>query len=462
MRLPDPAPYPEFVWLMDRATLILTDSGGIQEEAPTLGKPVLVLRDTTERPEALASGAIELVGTDVDRIVERVAMLLEDSTERQRRRAAVNPYGDGHAAGRILRSDRSPRLDGLACLRRPTFDAPKSPFSVPRRYATLPPHQRDVRALLASHTASADPPISHLTCALEGQAVRVAIVHDWFVTYAGSERVVEQLIALYPQADVFSLIEFLSPSDRRMLAGKQVTTSFLQKMPFVRRKYAAYLPLMPLAIEQLNLAGYDLVISSSHCVAKGVLTGPDQLHVSYVHTPMRYAWDAQHEYLNGRGVDRGLRSWAARWMLHKLRIWDHRSAAGVDSFVANSRFIARRIAKVYRRDADVIYPPVDTAAFSPLAKRDDFYLTASRLVPYKRVDVLVEAFARLPDRRLVVVGDGPELGRLRAKATPNVSLVGYQDAAALRDYLQRARAFLFASREDFGIVLVEAQAAARR
>jgi len=289
--------------------------------------------------------------------------------------------------------------------------------------------------------------------------VRVAIVHDWFVTYAGSERVVEQLIALYPQADVFSLIEFLSPSDRRMLAGKQVTTSFLQKMPFVRRKYAAYLPLMPLAIEQLNLAGYDLVISSSHCVAKGVLTGPDQLHVSYVHTPMRYAWDAQHEYLNGRGVDRGLRSWAARWMLHKLRIWDHRSAAGVDSFVANSRFIARRIAKVYRRDADVIYPPVDTAAFSPLAKRDDFYLTASRLVPYKRVDVLVEAFARLPDRRLVVVGDGPELGRLRAKATPNVSLVGYQDAAALRDYLQRARAFLFASREDFGIVLVEAQAA---
>ena len=164
--------------------------------------------------------------------------------------------------------------------------------------------------------------------------MRVAIVHDWFVTYAGSERVVEQLIALYPQADVFSLIEFLSPSDRRMLAGKQVTTSFLQRMPFVRRKYAAYLPLMPLAIEQLNLTGYDLVISSSHCVAKGVLTGPDQLHVSYVHTPMRYAWDAQHEYLNGRGVDRGLRSWAARWMLHKLRIWDHRSAAGVDSFVA--------------------------------------------------------------------------------------------------------------------------------
>ena len=289
--------------------------------------------------------------------------------------------------------------------------------------------------------------------------MRVAIVHDWFVTYAGSERVVEQLITLFPQADVFSLIEFLRPSDRRFLAGKPVTTSFLQRLPFARRKYAAYLPLMPLAIEQLNLSGYDLVISSSHSVAKGVLTGPDQLHVSYVHTPMRYAWDAQHEYLEGTRFGRGLRGWIARWMLHKLRIWDYRTAAGVDSFVANSDFIARRIRKVYRRDARVIYPPVDTEGFSLKEKRDDFYLTASRLVPYKRVDLLVEAFGQMPDKRLVVIGDGPELGRLRAKARANVTLLGHQDSNVLRDHLERARAFLFASREDFGIVLVEAQAA---
>ncbi len=289
--------------------------------------------------------------------------------------------------------------------------------------------------------------------------MRVAIVHDWFVTYAGSERVVEQLIALFPQADVFSLLEFLPKSDRRFLADKRVTTSFLQRLPFARRKYAAYLPLMPLAIEQLNLSHYDLVISSSHCVAKGVLTGPDQLHISYVHTPMRYAWDAQHEYLAGTGLDRGLKGWLARWMLHKLRTWDVRTAHGVDSFVANSQFIARRIWKVYRRHARVIYPPVDTGAFTLSKDREDFYLTASRLVPYKKIDVLIEAFAQLPDKKLVVIGDGPDLKKLRAQAGPNVTLLGYQDSTVLRDHIQRARGFLFASREDFGIVLVEAQAA---
>ncbi len=289
--------------------------------------------------------------------------------------------------------------------------------------------------------------------------MRVAIVHDWFVTYAGSERVVEQLIALFPGADLFSLIEFLPAAERGFLAGKPVHTTFLQKLPLVARKYPAYLPLMPLAVEQINLSHYDLVVSSSHCVAKGVLTGPDQLHISYVHTPMRYAWDAQHEYLAGAGLDRGLKGWYARWMLHKLRQWDCRTSHGVDSFVANSRFIAGRIWKAYRREARVIHPPVDTEAFTLSERRDDFYLTASRLVPYKKVDLLVETFARLPDKKLVVIGDGPQLKRLRATATRNVTLLGYQDTDVLRDYMQRARAFLFASREDFGIVLVEAQAA---
>jgi glycosyltransferase involved in cell wall biosynthesis len=289
--------------------------------------------------------------------------------------------------------------------------------------------------------------------------LRVAIVHDWLVTYAGSERVVEQFLALYPEADVFSLIDFLPADDRRMLAGRTVRTSFLQRLPLARRKYAAYLPLMPLAIEQLDLSRYDLVISSSHCVAKGVLTGPDQLHISYVHTPMRYAWDAQHEYLAAAGLDRGLRGICARWMLHKLRQWDVRTSHGVDAFVANSHFIARRIWKTYHRTSRVIYPPVDTAAFMPGAKREEFYVTASRLVPYKRTEVLVEAFAAMHDRRLVVIGDGPQLGKLRAKATPNVTFLGYQDSDSLRDFVARARAFLFAGREDFGIVLVEAQAA---
>ncbi len=215
---------------------------------------------------------------------------------------------------------------------------------------------------------------------------------------------------------------------------------------------------MPLAIEQFDLSSYDLILSSSHCVAKGVLTGPDQLHICYMHSPMRYAWDLQHEYLRGARLDRGLKSWIARWMLQKLRLWDVRSANGVDAFLSNSHFIARRIEKAYRRQSTVVYPPVDVDAFSLREQKDDFYLTASRLVPYKRIDLLVQAFAELPDKRLVVVGDGPELARLRAQAGPNVRLVGYQEFDVLRDYMERARAFLFASQEDFGIVLVEAQA----
>jgi glycosyltransferase involved in cell wall biosynthesis len=279
------------------------------------------------------------------------------------------------------------------------------------------------------------------------------------VTYAGSERVVEQLLTLFPQADIFSLIDCVPAHERGFLCGKTVRTSFLQRMPLVRRMYPSYLPLMPLAIEQFDLSDYDLVISSSHCVAKGVITGPDQLHLSYVHTPVRYAWDAQHEYLAGAGMTTGVKSMLARWMLHKLRTWDVRTANGVDHFVANSEFIARRIEKTYRRPARVIHPPVDTDAFAARSDREPFYVTASRLVPYKRVDILVEAFAHLPQQRLVVIGDGPQLKSLQAKATPNVTLLGHQGFEVLRSHLERAKAFLFAGREDFGIVMAEAQAA---
>jgi glycosyltransferase involved in cell wall biosynthesis len=288
--------------------------------------------------------------------------------------------------------------------------------------------------------------------------LRVAIVHDWFAGYAGSERVVEQLIALFPRADLFALVDFLPAGRRGFLAGRKVTTSFLQRLPFARRRFRAYLPLMPLAIEQFDLAAYDLVISSSHCVAKGVLTGPDQLHISYVHTPMRYAWDAQHEYLAGAGLTRGLRSWYARWMLHKLRTWDARSANGVDQLVANSRFVARRIEKAWRRAARVIYPPVDVDAFALGENREDFYVTVSRLVPYKNVGVLIDAFASMPRRRLVVIGDGQERRALAARAPANVEVLGHQSFESLRSHLTRARAFVYAAREDFGIVIAEAQA----
>jgi len=288
--------------------------------------------------------------------------------------------------------------------------------------------------------------------------MRVALVHDWFTVYAGAERVVEQVLRVLPQADVCALVDFLEGEARGFLQGKSVRVSFIQGLPKARQHYRAYLPLMPLAIEQFDLRGYDLVISSSHAVAKGIITGPDQLHICMCYSPMRYAWDLQHQYLKESGLERGVKSWLARLLLHYLRLWDSRTANGVDVFIAISRYIARRILKVYRREAEVIYPPVDVEAFTLRQDKEDFYLTASRMVPYKRIDLIVEAFSQMPNKRLVVIGDGPEMPKVRAKAGPNVTLLGYQPFEVLRDYMQRAKAFVFAAEEDFGIAPVEAQA----
>lgn len=287
--------------------------------------------------------------------------------------------------------------------------------------------------------------------------MKVAIVHDWLVTYAGAERVLEQMLAVYPDADLFSLIDFVPEQERAFLRGRPVRTSFLQRLPGVRRHYRSFLPLMPLAIEQFDLSGYDLVLSSSYAVAKGVLTGPDQLHVCMCYSPMRYAWDLQHQYLRETGFD-GARGIPARWLLHRMRMWDYRTASGVDDFIAISHFIARRIWKVYRRESTVIYPPVDVDSFTPEGPREDFYVTASRMVPYKRIDLIVEAFAAMPERRLIVIGDGPEASRIRARGGPNVQFLGHQPFQILRDHLRRARAFVFAAEEDFGIAPLEAQA----
>lgn len=288
--------------------------------------------------------------------------------------------------------------------------------------------------------------------------MKIAIIHDWLVTYAGAEKVLEQIIDLYPKADLFSIVDFLNQSERGFIKNKGVKTSFIQTLPFSKKKYRNYLPLMPLAIENLDVSNYDLIISSSHAVAKGIITGPNQLHISYVHSPIRYAWDLQHQYLKEAGLDRGMKGWIAKAILHYIRNWDYRTANGVDYFVANSKFIARRIWKVYRREADVIYPPVDVSAFTFHDKKEDFYLTASRMVPYKKIDLIVEAFSQMLDKKLVVIGDGPDFNKIKAKATSNVELLGYQPFEVLKDYMQRAKAFVFAAEEDFGITPVEAQA----
>lgn len=287
---------------------------------------------------------------------------------------------------------------------------------------------------------------------------RIAVVHEWLLDYAGSERVLREILDLYPQADLFTLIDSRDAELRAAISRPTKATSFLQSFPRPRQWLRYYVPLMPLAVEQFDLAGYDIVVSSSHAVAKGVITGPSQLHLSYVHTPMRYAWDLQHEYLRSAGLTRGPLSWAARLALHRLRQWDARSANGVDVLVANSQHVARRIRKAYRRDAQVLHPPVDVSAFPLQQEKEDFYLTVSRLEPYKRVDLLVAAFKRMPERRLVVIGDGPEMRRLRSGLPPNVALMGRLPTSEVQHAMQRAKAFLFAGIEDFGIVMAEAQA----
>lgn len=289
-------------------------------------------------------------------------------------------------------------------------------------------------------------------------AGRIAIVHDWLVTWGGAERVLQALVTMFPQADLFALVDFLPDAQRAQLLGKHATTSFIQSLPFAKTKYRSYLPLMPLAIEQLDLSGYDLVISSSHAVAKGVITGPGQKHLCYCHTPIRYAWDLQHQYLREAGLTNGLKSAVARIILHYIRQWDLRSVNGVDRFVSNSAYVAARVRKLYNRESAVVHPPVDIDAFQLLVEKEDFYLAASRLVPYKRIELIAAAFARMPHRRLVIIGDGPSMGRLRAIGGSNITIMGYQPLSVLRDHMQRARAFVFAAEEDFGIMPVEAQA----
>ena len=276
--------------------------------------------------------------------------------------------------------------------------------------------------------------------------------------YAGAERVLEQMLRCYPQADVFSVVDFLPDSQRAFLQGKKVTTTFIQGLPFAKTRYRAYLPLMPLAIEQLDLSAYDVILSSSHAVAKGVLTGPDQVHICMCYSPVRYAWDLQHQYLKESGLDLGIKGWAAKYLLHKLRIWDLRTANSVDQFVAISKFVARRIHKVYRRDSVVIYPPVATDDFVLTQSKEDFYFTASRLVPYKKIELIVEAFASMPSKRLIVIGAGPDFAKIKKIATPNVTMMGYQSHTVLLELLQKAKAFVFAAEEDFGIAPLEAQA----
>ena len=286
--------------------------------------------------------------------------------------------------------------------------------------------------------------------------MKTAIIHEWLVTQAGAESVLQSIYALYP-GDIFTLFH-----DPAGLLGTpwehvNVRTSLLQRLPFGAKHHRAFLPLFPMAIEQFDLRGYQCVISSSYAVAKGALNAADQLHICYCHSPMRYVWDLTFEYLEASGLTGGLKSFFVRAIFHYIRMWDVISALRVNEFVANSHYIARRIQKCYNRSATVIYPPVDVERFSLCDTRENYFMTISRLVPYKRIDLLIHAFNQLK-LPLLIVGDGPALKEYKKIAQKNITFMGHLPAPEMDQHLRKARAFMFAAEEDFGIVNVEAQA----
>jgi len=282
---------------------------------------------------------------------------------------------------------------------------------------------------------------------------KTAIIHEWLVSYAGSERCVESFTNIWKNADVFALVDFLNEEQRSIiLKGKKANTTFIQKLPLARKKHRYYLPLFPTAIERINLSDYKLIISSNHAVSKGVKTNKNQLHISYCHSPMRYAWDQSDQYLTG------IKGSFAKAFMNYLRKWDLKSAENVNFFIANSHHIAEKIKRIYKRDSAVIYPPVDVDKFDVSEKKDDYYLIASRFVPYKKVDLVVEAFNQMPDKKLIVIGSGPEKEKVKAIAKSNIEFLPHQPTEKLKEYLMKAKAFVFAAEEDFGIVVVESMA----
>lgn len=291
--------------------------------------------------------------------------------------------------------------------------------------------------------------------------IRVAIVHDQLYTVGGAEKVLKGICEMFPGADVYSLFSTLEDSDLEGLMGKRrPRVSFLQKLPKIRQLRQMYFPLMPLAVEQFDLRDYDLIVSSSYLVAKGVIVGPNQKHVCYIHSPMRYAWDQQGPYLSA--IDNPIKRAFARIVLHYMRNWDARSANGVDVFLANSDFVARRTEKAYRRQAKVLYPPVDLDAYRsvlPQQRGPKRFVTMSRLAEGKRIDLLIEAFRLMPDLELDVIGGGDLLQKFRSIAPPNVTLSGRLSDEEAARRIAAATAFVYAAEEDFGISPVEAQAA---
>lgn len=289
--------------------------------------------------------------------------------------------------------------------------------------------------------------------------MKKALISDWYYVNGGAEKVIHSFNSIWDDFDHFALIDFLNDQDRDfILIGKKVSTSFIQKLPTARTNHRKFLQLFPYAIKQFDLRDYPLILSSSSSVAKGITTHKKQLHICYCHSPMRYAWDLQDQYLKDSGLNKGLKGVYAKYVLNKIKKWDVTTSENVSFFIANSNHIAQRIKNIYNREATVIYPPVDVDFFSLEEQKENYYFTASRLVSYKKTQLIVEAFNELPHLKLIVAGDGPEFEKLQKMANSNIEFVGFVDNFKLKNYLQKAKGFVFAAEEDFGIVPVEAQA----
>jgi len=289
--------------------------------------------------------------------------------------------------------------------------------------------------------------------------LKKALINDWYYVNGGAEKVIHSLNSVWDDFDHFALIDFLNDDDRNfILNGKKAKTSFIQQLPTAKQNHRKFLQLFPLAIEQFDLSRYDLIISSSSSVAKGIRRNKKQLHICYCHSPMRYVWDLKEQYLQDAGLNKGLKGLYAKYVLNKIKKWDVANSKNVDFFIANSNYVAQRIKRIYNRESIVIYPPVDVDFFKLEEQKEDYYFTSSRLVSYKKVQLIVETFNELPHLKLIVGGDGPEFQKLKNIAKSNIEFVGFVNYEKLRKLMQKAKAFVFAAEEDFGIIPVEAQA----
>ncbi len=287
---------------------------------------------------------------------------------------------------------------------------------------------------------------------------KVAIVHDWLCVDGGAEVVLNRLLLMFPKADIYTTVDILSDDKREFLRGHKIYTTVLQKYKFIAKRYSYFMHLMPYLIEQFDLSKYDMVISSSHFVAKGVITHPEQLHFAYIYSPVRYAWDMYFEYDRAGAFGKRLKNIFMKKWLHRMRIWDFVSSYRADYLISDSKFIQKRIRKYWRRNSTVVYPPVEIANTVYHEEKKEYYITLSRLVEYKRVDIIIRAFNEFPNKELIIIGDGRAKDKLVKMSKSNINFKGYLPRVEAMTLISRAKAFVFMAKEDFGIVPIEAQA----